>query len=261
MVLAPEALPLSYSRGPFSPPITVSYRWIYELDAADFEPGSSLANGVGGFMMVEASSPVRVDEARAQELGLEVESVLRAPAGSWTRPVPQFQPPADLNDQRPAEEGLALAVMARGQFPAPDAQPPAWPPARPGMPPEAEEEAVELAAAPGKLLVLGLARPLIDDQIVDRSVGGIGWAGSLVKNAVDAFSLGEALLRLTLREPRPRPIEDLSRSEILFWQVVIVGLAPLIYLVLGLVRLLRRRRLQERSWEPSAEVAAAGGRS
>ena len=56
---------------------------------------------------------------------------------------------------------------------------------------------------------------------------------------------------------RPRPIEDLSRNEILFWQLVIVGFAPVVYLALGLVRLLRRRRLQERRWTP----AGVGGES
>ena len=65
------------------------------------------------------------------------------------------------------------------------------------------------------------------------------------------------LLRLTLREPRPRPIEDLSRNQVLFWQVMIVGLAPVLYLILGIVRLLRRKRRQERVWRPGHEEKAA----
>ena len=89
-------------------------------------------------------------------------------------------------------------------------------------------------------------------MIVEPSTGALGWAGVLAKNATDALSLDEALLGLSLREPRSRPIAELSRSQVLLWQFVIVGFAPLIYLVLGIVRMLGRKRRQERKWEPQA---------
>jgi hypothetical protein len=260
MVLSDTVFPMTYSFGPFSPPQTVELRWTFQLDAADFAGGTSLSNGVGGFMLVEAASPVRVDEERVAELGLEVEDVLLSPAGAWTREVPSFQVPPDLNDERPAEGPIPLAVLARGSFPAPGSERPPWP-TRPGAPPAEEGgEEVAMSGAPGSLLVLGTARPLLDDLVVDRSGGGIAWGGVLVKNAVDALSLGDALLRLTLREPRARPIRDLDRPTIVAWQFVIVGLAPALYLLLGILRLLRRRRLQERTWS-RAEALAAGGAS
>ena len=202
---------------------------------------------------------------KVAELGLEVTPLLRTGEASWTREVPAVLRAA--GHQRGAGEhagpispGDAGCVVS---FPAPDPSAPAWPakagpfgqPPEPGQP----EAPVEFAAAPERWsLLLGTARPFIDDAIVDPS-GRMGWAGILVKNAVDALSLSDALLRLTLREPVSRPIRDMSRSSVVLYQVLIVGLAPAIYLALGITRLVLRRRRQEAAYGGRPAVATTGG--
>jgi hypothetical protein len=248
ILMSDRMVPMAYGMGPFGQAQTVEFPWIFELDAASFDAGTSLSNGVGGFMLVEAGAPVRVDALRTAELGLDVQPVLSSADDAWTRTVPSYELPADFGDPGAAEGPVPLAVLVRGQFPPPEGAPPEDP-AQADNPLTMPAEPVPAA---GSLLVMGTARPFLDQLIVEPSTGALGWAGVLAKNATDALSLDEALLGLSLREPRSRPIAELSRSQVLLWQFVIVGFAPLIYLVLGIVRMLGRKRRQERKWEPQA---------
>jgi ABC-2 type transport system permease protein len=261
MVVNETSFPVTYGMGFLGQGITVDFRWIFRLDAANFDRSTSLTNGVGGdFMLIEASSPVKVDEAKAAELKLDVKRVLATGRDAWTREVPEFQVPEDINEVKESAGPVTMAALVRGQFPAPEETPPAWPP-EPGQedaPPPEPQAPVE--AKPGSLFVLGTARPFHDEALVDQS-GQISWAGQLLKNAVDALSLGDVLLRLTLREPTPRPIKDVDRATVVLYQFVIVGLAPAIYLVIGVLRLVARRRAQERGVARAAAAVAAGGAS
>jgi ABC-type uncharacterized transport system involved in gliding motility auxiliary subunit len=262
MVMNDKSFPLSFAMGPLGMggTVTVDFPWIFRLDAANFDRETSLTNGVGGdFMLVEAAAPVKVDEAKAKELGLEVKRVLATGQQAWTREAPEFNVPADLTEKKPGQGPISIATLIRGQFPAAESTPPAWPSAGEETPPD--EPTGPVTPAPGNLLVIGTARPFVDEAIVDQGQGGIAWAGVLMKNAVDALSLGDVLLRLAQREPTPRPIKDVDRGTVLFYQFLIVGLAPLLYLAIGITRLVMRRRRQERGVAESASRAlpAAGG--
>jgi ABC-type uncharacterized transport system involved in gliding motility auxiliary subunit len=161
--------------------------------------------------------------------------------------------PEDLNDPKPGEGPIALAALVRGTFKAPDGGPPSWPGAPEGS---SDPEPAPIEAKPGSLLIVGMARPFIDQMIADPS-GGVAWSGLLLKNAVDALSLGEELLRLTAREAIERPIRDVERGTILVYQVVMIGLAPALILVFGILRMIARRRRQELVFAPSATGGAA----
>jgi hypothetical protein len=239
--------------------VTVDFPWIFRLDAGNLDRGTSLTNGVGSeFMLIEAAAPVKVDDAKLKSLGLTATPVVSTGPKAWTREAPEFTVPEDLTAKQPGQGPIALATLVRGTFPAPEAVPPPWPGTSEEAPPP-EEAPAKITPAPGNLLVLGTARPFIDDQIVEPGQG-ISWAGSLLKNSVDALSLGDVLLRLTQREPTPRPIKDLDRGAVRFYQFLLVGLAPLVYLVIGVTRLVLRRRRQERGLaEAIARPVAAGG--
>jgi hypothetical protein len=247
MVLSDPSFPLSYSTGPFGQPITVDFHWNFRLDPSSFDRSTSLTNGVGGdVMVIDGASPVKLDDAKLKQLSIQATPVIDAPAKAWTRVVPDMSVPRDLNDVKPAAGPVHLAVLLKGQFPVPEGGPPPWtaPSGGESAPPPAEPPASPITAKPGSLLVIGTDQPFEDSQIADRS-GRVNWSGVLLKNSVDALSLGDVLLRLTLREPTPRPIKPLERSSVVFYQFLIVGLAPLAYLVLGVVRLMLRKRKQE----------------
>ena len=252
MVLNDQSFPLTYSMGPFGGQVTVDFRWTFKADAGNFDHGTAITNNVGGFVLVDAAAPVELDKARLADQKLEATPIMSTGAKAWTRDVPTLDVPRDLNDPRPAEGPIVLAALVRGTFAPPDGAPPAWPGAseetQPPPPPPVEPK-------PGSLLVLGMARPFTDNMIADPQSGAVGWAGVLLKNAVDALSLGEELLRLTAREPVERPIRDVERGTILLYEAIMIGLAPAIILVIGVLRLLARRRRTERSWTP----ATAGG--
>lgn len=251
MVLNDESFPLTYSMGPFGGQVTVDFRWTFKLDGGNFDRATAITNGVGGFVLVDAAAPVRLDDAKLKELGLTAAPILSTGAKAWTRDVPTMAIPEDLNDARPGEGPIALAALVRGTFKSPEGDPPPWPDSPEGL---SEPEPAAIEAKPGSLLVLGMARPFIDQMIADPN-GGVAWSGLLLKNAVDALSLGEELLRLTAREAIERPIRDVERGTILVYQVVMIGLAPAIILVVGIVRMIARRRRQELVFAPSS----AGG--
>jgi ABC-2 type transport system permease protein len=256
MVLAPQSLPLSYSVGPFSQPITVDFRWNFRLDPSALDRTTSLTNGVGGdLMVIDGASPVVLDEAKLKQLGISAMPVINAPPRAWTREVPEAQIPRDINDVKPPTGVVRLAVMLKGTFPAPEGARPAWPAAQGAPPPPEGPEPPAVTSKAGSLLVVGTDQPFTDQQIADRG-GRVNWSGALLKNSVDALSLGDILLRLTLREPTPRPIKPLERSAIVFYQFLIVGLAPLAYLALGIARLVMRKRKQEAGAPPRPHAAA-----
>lgn len=251
MVMAPESFPLTYSFGPFGGQVTVDFRWAFRLDASNFDQSTALSNGVGNFVLINAAAPVRIDEAKVAELGLDVTPVLRSGESSWTRPVPTSTYPEDLNDKMPGAGPIPLAVLARGQFPAPAEQPP--------DPAGEEWDAPAVGApAPGSLLVLGTAEGFDDVTAVDPG-GGLSWSAVLMKNSVDALSLGDVLLGLTAREPRSRPIRELDRAGVRLHQVLFIALAPLVYALIGLARLAVRHRRRDRPYTPLAAGLAGGG--
>jgi ABC-2 type transport system permease protein len=253
MVLNKESFPLSYQVSPFSPPVTIDFRWSFKLDAANFDRATALSNGIGGFVVIEAASPVTKDDAKLKELGLAWQPVLSTGEAAWTREVPTMEIPADLNEERPTEGPIALASLVRGTFPEPASPPPAW---ASGAPEQTPPPPVE--AKPGALLLLGTANAFRDDQVQDQ--GGLNWAGALLRNAVDALSLGDVLLRLTVKEPVERPIRDVERSTRLVYEAAMIGLAPLVIAALGAVRMIARRRRQQSAFVPASAPAPAAAR-
>lgn len=265
MVLAKESFPLSYDLGPFQGPVTVDFRWSFQLDAANFDRETSLANGLGNLVVIQAASPVEKDDAKLAELGLTFRPVLSTGAESWTRDVPEGTIPKDINDVQAAAGPIPLAALIRGTFPAPDATPPPWPGSEEAAPEPPADDAA--AAAPGRLLVIGMANPFRDEQVA--ADGGLSWSGVLAKNAVEAFSLGDVLMKLTVREATPRPLKDVDRGTLLAYEAVMIGLAPVLVAILGILRLLARKRKQLQPYvrstsaappaSGSAENPAAGG--
>jgi ABC-2 type transport system permease protein len=250
MVLNEKSFPLSYDRGPFAPPGSIDFRWAFPLDASNFNHDSALANGLGGTIVIQSSAPVEKDDAKLKSLGLAFTPILSTGEHAWTRDVPTTEIPEDLNDVQPFTGPIPLVALVRGQFPAPAATPPAWP----QQPAEGEPAPAPVTAKPGSVLVVGSALPFMDGQIA--APDGLTWSGGLLKNAVDALSLGDELLRLTVRDAQPRPIKDVDRGTRLAYEVAMIGLGPALIAVLGIVRLVARKRRQEQPFVPSAGAAA-----
>lgn len=266
MLLARESFPLTYSMG-FGPPVTVDFRWTFRLDTSNATSELPFVDELGSFLLVDAAAPVEIDRAVLDDLGLEASVVLTTDEDAWTREVPQASIPRDLNDEQPGEGPIPLAVLVRGTFPDTEAE---GDPTGSNASVDEDDESEDgdedgaggAAAATGSgLLVMGSATSLHDARIASPE-GGLSWEASLLSGAVDALSLDEVLLGLRVKTPTSRPIRDIERAEILLYQLLFVGLAPLIFLAAGLGRLIARKRKQERPWRPAErDAAAAGGES
>lgn len=247
MVMSDQSTPLTYAFG-FGQQATVDYPWSFRLDQSSFHRDLSLSDGLGNFVLIQAAGPVEKDDAKLKELGLRFTPVLSAGATSWTREVPMGPPPEDIVEPRPGEGPIPLAALVEGQFP-----PPGDPPAPADGEPAAPAPPVE--AKPGRLLVVGTATPFRDDQIASQQ--GLSWSGVLVKNAVDALSLSDLLLRLKVHQAVARPLKEVDRSTMLTYEVVMIGLAPALIALAGVLRLLARRRRQQQPFRPSAPGPSA----
>ena len=252
VLLNEPSFPVSYGMGNGGQ-VTVDFRWLFRLDAANFDRGTALANNISGFVFVESAAAITLDDTKLKELGLNVTRVMTTGPRSWTRDVPVTDVPPDFNDEREGVGPLCVAALVRGSFGAPEGSAPAWPGAPEG---QVEPEPAPLEPKPGSLVVIGTARPFMDDALADSS-GAVAWSGLLLKNSVDGLSLGEELLSLTARDPIERPIRDVERGTVLLYEVIMVALAPAIILVLGIAWLVARKRRQERRYAPAAGGGAA----
>ena len=180
------------------------------------------------------------DDEKLKANGLEYDTVITTSEESWSAPfnndVGQYlTDPKDLEQkERP------IMAMITGQFPRvyTDAERPAWPtpqpqPGQPPMPQNDEPEGpVEpVAAAPGKLILLGGGALFRDDFVQNRQMRG---NLELFMNSVDALALSEDLVHVRGNKPIDRLIDRPSDSARTFWKFVNYALVNMIVAGVGI---------------------------
>ena len=200
-----------------------------------------------------------IDAAAVSAAGLQAETLISSSGRSWR---------ADFGggilSQAEVERGddqmtgpYPLAVMLSGTFPDTHggAEPPAWPDAA-----AADAEAAGPAApatalmpAPSQLLVIGCAK-MFDDMVLQGAQNAL-----LLLNAVDYLAGSEDVLTIRSRQLTQRTIGDVPAGQKLLWQLVTWVTMPALFIVLGVVRAVRRTGAAARY---RRELRAAGeGRS
>ncbi|NQT83223.1 Gldg family protein, partial [bacterium] len=195
---------------------------------------------------------VNVDEDKIKEAGLKHTVLMTSTKRSWTAPFHSTRltredvtPPAGKYVGK-----QPLMVMLSGQFP--DAfkgkERPEWPPPKPRypgeMPPPAPEEEDEpekpLKPNPGKLIVIGCSQMFTNNFI--RSGGN----ALLASNTVDALALGEELINIRSKSFTDRSIGKTSPGQKLLYRFLSMGLVPLIFIALGIIRYIVIKKGKER---------------
>ncbi len=215
-----------------------------EMDTHILVPASGMNDAVAvtnrlGRLLMMWASPLHVDTGRAEAAGLTATELLHSSAESWL--VPAHVGNLVNNDVQPPEtfDGpQTLAVLLEGTFP--DAfgtmHVPGWTAGEPGEAlPEMSGEAV-----PTRMMVIGCDQLLRDRFITSAD------NGRFVLNAIDSLALGDTLVSIRGKQPVDRRIERVSARVRTAHRVAVVGAAPLLIALLGLVRVLSVQRAKER---------------
>lgn len=201
-----------------------------------------VTNHIGSLLYLWGT-PIEVDRARLSDHGLQAETLMESSGRSWRADFGAgMLNPTQLD---PSEQEMLgpqpLAVLVTGEFPdafADRGEVPAWPA---GAEAAAEEEAAgpvaiaTLQPEPSSLLLVGSAK-MFDDAVLQGAQNAL-----LLLNAVDFLAGSEELLSIRSRQLTQRTIRPVPASEKVFWQIMVVALVPLLYVVYGVVRLARRR--------------------
>ncbi len=190
-------------------------------------------------------TPIEFDQARLTEHGLSVETLFSSSSRSWrsafgtgTLSAPQIDPSGkQMLGPQP------LAVLVEGQFPDSfDASgPPAW--TSGGMDEDAEEagdQAGPLSVAPllprpAQLVLVGSAK-MFEDMVLQAAQNAL-----LLLNAVDYLSGSRDLLTIRSKQLTQRTIRPVAAGEKIVWQIFVLALMPIAFILVGVVRSAKRR--------------------
>ena len=95
--------------------------------------------------------------------------------------------------------------------------------------------ATPLNPAASQLLVFGCAK-MFDDMVLQGAQNAL-----LLLNAVDYLAGSEDLLTIRSKQLTQRTIRPVQTGEKLVWQVFVVALMPVVFIIVGIVRTAKRR--------------------
>jgi ABC-type uncharacterized transport system involved in gliding motility auxiliary subunit len=190
-------------------------------------------------------TPVTIDAAKLAEHGIATTTLISSSARSWSADFGAgMLTGTQIDPEGKAMEGeQPLMVLAEGEFPDTFSEtgPPAWPAdAAAGDEENPEEPAgpaavTPLAPAATRLLLVGCAK-MFDDNVLQGAQNAL-----LLLNAVDYLAGSEELLTIRSKQLTARTIRPVSTGEKLLWQVVVVALMPVLFIIFGIMRMTRRR--------------------
>ena len=196
---------------------------------------------------------LKLDTEKIEKLGLDVETVFTSSPESWFVPLKRTPlTPAQMDDSEHEKVGpQTLAVRISGQFPdlfAGKAIPP-WSGQTQSEKKGSQEEktAPPVEPKPGTLVFLGCA-----DMFSNRAVGVMN-NGIFFLNVVDSLSLGDELISVRSKSQTVRGIRETSPGQKLFYRFISTGLAPLILIIFGAMRLMIRRRRRDQYQKSMSE--------
>jgi len=217
------------------------------LTDAEMNPGVSITSRLSAFFYLWGSA-LKIDEAKVKAQGLQVRQLFHSTQNSWL--VPFKQKEMTIQDlMRPAKSPqgpFPLALLVEGQFA--DAfrgkKMPAWveeePSAAAAAPkPLAPVKEGPLTPKPGKLLLIGAATPF-QKQLM-RNGGHLNF----FMNAVDALTLGDALIGIRSKGQVSRLLPKVSAPAKVAWRLFVTFFVPGLIAVLGFGRAYLRRRTKQ----------------
>jgi hypothetical protein len=206
------------------------------LSAANFAPGPWL-DGVSDQAFHGASS-IALDRERLAELGLREQVLATSSPRTWTHPWQGGYVPTEVLTG-PGAEGYAgplpLIVRVSGPFPLP---------AEPLRRSAGTDAPLPPPSAPGELVLVGASEPFKNPWLLHPEFRG----DQLLVNLVAHLTLPPEVAELTGRRAVPRGLRYVAPEERARWRGWVLGLGPLAVLALGLVHLVRDRRLRRAAW-------------
>jgi ABC-type uncharacterized transport system involved in gliding motility auxiliary subunit len=205
-------------------------------------------------------SRLEVDEAKIEELGLELTDLINSSDETWemeysgmpltsanTKPVPE-----DYVGSQP------LAVILSGLFPDlnSDQAPPPWQDLPDTV--EQETEARSVASSPAKLMIIGSSE-IFTDQFIREGIYRIPSHQDLLLKAVEGFTLSEDLLHIRSKSIQVRFLNETSPLAKNLWRLFTILLIPIAIIAYGVIRMLMRRD-RRMSYRRLLEQAEGGAR-
>ncbi len=250
--------------GPFEVSVPVKVPIQVLVPAGGMNPDVSVTSRLASIFYLWGTA-LKMDDSKIKAQGLKVDTLLRSSFASWTVPFRAGNlTPSDLIRQPESRQGpLPLAVMVSGQFTDlyRDSTVPPWPkkedaaknPNEPNAPAETPknvepEKSTPITPAPGKLILIGAATPFQKNLI--RGGGNLGF----FMNSIDAVTLGEDLVTIRSKQPVDRGLGRISQATKVAWRLVVTFLIPILFAVLGTLRVIWRRQAKQSYLRSYAEV-------
>lgn len=186
---------------------------------------------------------VIVDEAALSQKQLTAHTILEGSENSWivekaggTGSLEQPEITIDGHDLTPHPK---LAVLIQGTFPDPwEGKPvPSW--GGPSDTTAVAEVPAPITPAPGRLLVLGCSK-MFEEMLLQQAGHGL-----FLLNSVDALTLGDDLISIRSKRFDRRTFGEVSDGKKLIFRFANVALVPLLLVLFGFSRSLKRRREKE----------------
>ncbi len=206
-----------------------------------------VTNHIGQLLYLWGTS-VDVDAAQLSSAGLMSETLVSSSSRSWRADFGGGLLSATQQDPRGKDMTgpEPLAVLVSGEFPDTfaDVGPPEWPAA-----PDPQAMAAEPTgpAAPtllqpqaSQLLLVGCAK-MFDDSILQAPQNAL-----FLLNAVDYLAGSEELLTIRSKQLTQRTLKQVSAGEKQFWYAFVWLLMPAAFIVLSIVRTVRRNEAAAR---------------
>ena len=247
-----EAITLSSGGGPASISIPVKLPVQILLTDAEMNTGVSLTARLSAFFYLWGSA-LKIDEGKIKTQGLKVATLLHSSKHSWTVPFRSgaMTPQELVRGAKSVPGPFPLAVLAEGQFK--DAfrgrQTPEWAPEVPAEGLPAETKSFPKAKAgkitepvsmkPGKLLLIGAATPF------QKQLMANGGHLNFFLNAMDALTLGDALIGVRSKGQVSRMLPKVTASAKVAWRLFVMFLVPVLIALLGFSRAYMRRRAKK----------------
>jgi ABC-2 type transport system permease protein len=199
---------------------------------------------------------VIVDEEGLAQKGLTYQPILAGSPTCWVldRSSGALSPEDLEPDDHTLLDRPLLAVLIEGVFPDPweGKETPEWP-ATQGEDDAANAEAAEEEASdeeapeagpepapePGRLLVVGCSK-MFEEMLLDQAGHSV-----FLLNSVDALTLGDDLISIRSKRLASRTFGEVSDGKKLVFRAINIGLIPVLVIIFGLGRRVRRRREKE----------------
>jgi ABC-type uncharacterized transport system involved in gliding motility auxiliary subunit len=228
------------------------------VSSGDLNQEESLTNRISGLLYLWGGA-LKLDRDNLDLYGLQATTLAETGPSAWT--IPFKSTPLTSEDLKPQNDDKSYILATRIEGPFPDLyegeEIPPWPeePAGEEGPRKAEEKpekAPAIETRPGRLLLVGCS-----EMFSDKALGALD-NRLFFQNMVDSMSLTEDLIGIRTKSQPIRFLEQVSDAEKLAYRFIAVGLVPLLFAGLGVVRFGLRKRRREQ-YEKMVSTSVAGG--